>query len=134
MPPTQPTPPAFARWILAYAAPRAHRDFLVDDLDEEFRLRSLHDGPRAAASWYGRQALASLTPLLWRRATAARPAFQPMRSPPMQLALTDDIKYAIRLARRTPWITAAVVVTLVIGLGVTTAVASIVNGLLLKPL
>ena len=49
-------------------------------------------------------------------------------------ALFQDLRYAVRGFRRAPGFTAAVVVTLAIGIGATTAVSSVVNGALIKAL
>src|SRR5579864_8634606 len=48
--------------------------------------------------------------------------------------LLEDLRYAWRMARRKPLTSVVVAVTLALGVGVTTAVFSLVNGLLLRPL
>ena len=49
-------------------------------------------------------------------------------------ALWDDLVFATRLLRKTPVFTAAVVQTLALGVGVNTAVFSVVNAMILRPL
>jgi predicted permease len=48
--------------------------------------------------------------------------------------LATDLKQAVRGLARTPWVTGMVIVTLALGIGAPTAVFSVVNAVLLRPL
>ncbi len=48
--------------------------------------------------------------------------------------LRDDLRFAVRLARRTPALTATTLLALAIGIGASSAIFAVINGILLKPL
>lgn len=120
-------PPRWASRLLGWAAGPDAR-WLLADLEEEFELLRMERGPAAARHWYAAQALRSIGPLLRRR--SLRPS-SPRKAP---MALGLDVRFALRRARRTPLVTTAIVVTIALGIGATTAVYSVVRGVLLKAL
>src|SRR5215467_6165673 len=65
---------------------------------------------------------------------AAQEAYRDQRGIPMLETLWRDVRFSFRSMRRTPVVTLAVIATLAIGIGANTAIFSVINGVLIKPL
>ncbi|MFN0103392.1 MAG: ABC transporter permease [Bryobacteraceae bacterium] len=65
---------------------------------------------------------------------SAQEAYRDQRGLPALDALGQDLRYGVRILARNPGITATAVITLALGIGGTTAIFSIVHGVLLREL
>ena len=118
-------PPRLARWVVELLLPPADAGAMTGDLDEEFRRFMLPErGVFRANLWYWRQVLLSAPTLVWRR----------WKGDVQHGWMASDVRHAFRLIRRRPGFSAAVIVTLTLGLGVNTTVFSVVNAVLVAPL
>jgi len=125
-------PPRFLRRILERAVPEegASGSSLLGDLLEEYASQRRRSGPVRANLWYAAQSLSIsgvyLLDRAW-RATLGRPGR-------VGHGLKLDLLHTSRGLRRNPLVTLIAVVSLSLGIGLTTSVTSLVNGVWLAPL
>ena len=110
---------------------------LAGDLAEEFQEMAATAGITAARRWYWKQIWLSAPPLVRRRAAIVmRSVAAWPREPrtPMLQNLTTDLRYGLRMSRRAPVVTGSVVVAIALGIGASTAIFSVMEGVFLRPL
>jgi len=123
--------PRLAEWLLTRRLGDEWREFVLGDLEEEFGVRASMSVP-AARRWVWSQTLRCLA--------SPPPAAGPDRSAsspngdPVMRTIAADLRYSLRTLLRAPSFAIAVVAVLALGIGANTAIFSIVNSVLLRPL
>jgi putative ABC transport system permease protein len=126
-----PTPPKGATWLLARRLSGEWLEYVLGDLEEEFHSRAA-SSPAAARRWYWRQAIRGfIAPIAAARAPQSKHA---SRRDPLMTSLLIDLRLAVRMLRRAPGFAAAVIGVLALGIAANTAIFSLVNTVLLRPL
>ena len=124
--------PRAARRLLEALLPEREREPFLGDLEER-----LAEHPGGARGWRA-------TLRLWREIAAALVLLAPMRRPrpaaldrpgdPLMHGFAADLRHGLRLLRRAPAFTALCTLSIGLGVGMTTAIVSIVGPVLLQPL
>jgi putative ABC transport system permease protein len=115
-------------------APPGDRDDVAGDLAEGFAEQVDAGGVSSARAWYRRQVVRSLRPLTVRRLSIRIRDARASRSPDLLAEIRADLRYAARRAARAPVVSMAVVLAMTLGIGATTAIVSVMEGVFVKTL
>jgi predicted permease len=131
---SDPRPPRLAEWLMAATLDARSRVAVLGDLQEEYGQRAARHGAAAARRWYWAQTRRSLVPNLRRRASAVPAPAVHLPEDRFMSAFTQDIRFAWRMMRRQPLVSAVAVLSLTLGIALSAGVFGLLDAAVLRPL
>jgi predicted permease len=104
------------------------------DLDDEVRFHIEHEVEKYLQAGHSRADAERRAHLAFGGVTQVKEAVREAWGLELLHAAVYDVRYGLRLLRRTPTFTTAAVLTMALGIGATTAIFSVVDATLLRPL
>jgi len=124
-------PPRLLERLLTWWLSNADAEFVLGDLSEQY-ASDRSRGRVAATARYLREAVAAAWHL--RHRATPFPARHHDRREALMTSLLHDLRHAVKSLRRAPGFSAATMLIAAAGLGAATAIFSVVNPILLRPL